>query len=373
MTVKVLVVTNDFPPRPGGIQAFVHGLLTRLPPDDVVVYASTYDGWEAFDAAQPFRVVRYPHSMMLPTAAVARQAASLVVTERCNAVWFGASAPLGLMAPALRRAGARRIVATTHGHEVGWATLPGARQLLRRIGRSVDVVTYLGDYTHRRIAPAFGSGVRMEQLAPGVDTEAFRPDVPSMRAELGLTDRPVVVCVSRLVARKGQDTLIRALAAIQRRVPEAALLLVGGGSYERTLRRLARDVGVERDVVFTGSVPWQRLPAYYAAGDVFAMPCRTRYAGLDVEGLGVVFLEAAASGLPVVAGDSGGAADAVRPGETGLVVDGRSVDAVADAVGDLLGDDVRAKTMGAAGRAWVEAAWRWEVVASRLRELLSSS
>jgi phosphatidylinositol alpha-1,6-mannosyltransferase len=129
---------------------------------------------------------------------------------------------------------------------------------------------------------------------------------------------------------------------------------------------------VERDVVFTGSVAWQRLPAYYAAGDVFAMPCRTRYAGMDVEGLGVVFLEAAASGLPVVAGDSGGAADAVRAGETGLVVDGRSVDAVAAAVGDLLVDDVRAKAMGAAGRAWVETSWQWDRTADRLRELLSS-
>jgi phosphatidylinositol alpha-1,6-mannosyltransferase len=271
----------------------------------------------------------------------------------------------------LRRVGAGRIVATTHGHEVGWAALPVARQLLRRIGRGVDVVTYLGEYTRQRIASAFGPGVRMERLAPGVDTEAFRPDVPSMRSQLGLADRPVVVCVSRLVARKGQDTLIHALPAIRRRVPDAALLLVGGGAYERTLRRYARDEGVERDVVFTGSVPWQQLPAYYTAGDVFAMPCRTRYAGMDVEGLGVVFLEAAASGLPVVAGDSGGAADAVRAGETGVVVDGGSVASVASAVADLLSDDLRARAMGAAGRAWVEQAWRWDLVASRLRELLS--
>ena len=335
-----------------------------------MVYASSYDGWEAFDAAQPFKVVRCPRAMMLPTASVTRQAALLVRTEQCDAVWFGASAPLGLMAPALRRAGAQRIVATTHGHEVGWAALPVARQVLRRIGRSVDVVTYLGEYTRQRIAPAFGSGVRMEQLAPGVDTDAFRPDVPSMRAQLGLTDRPVVVCVSRLVARKGQDTLIRALPAIRRRVPDAALLLVGGGSYERTLRRLARGQGVGRDVVFTGSVPWQQLPAYYNAGDVFAMPCRTRYAGMDVEGLGVVFLEAAASGLPVVAGDSGGAVDAVRDGETGVVVDGRADDAVASAVGELLSDDVRAKAMGAAGRAWVEERWQWDALAAKLQRLL---
>jgi phosphatidylinositol alpha-1,6-mannosyltransferase len=369
--VTTLVVTNDFPPRPGGIQAFVHGLLMHLPPDEVIVYASSYDGWEAFDAAQPFRVVRYPHAMMLPTLAVGRHAASLVRSDGCTSVWFGASAPLGLLAPTLRAAGAQHIVASTHGHEVGWAKLPVARQLLGRIGRSVDVVTYLGEYTRRRIAPAFGPGVRLEQLAPGVDVDAFRPDVEPMRARLGLSDRPVVVCVSRLVARKGQDTLIRALPAIRRRVPEAALLLVGGGAYERTLRRLARDTGAERDVVFTGSVPWQQLPAYYVSGDVFAMPCRTRLAGMDVEGLGVVFLEAAAAGLPVVAGNSGGAPDAVRAGETGLVVDGESVGDVATAVADLLGDPTRAKAMGAAGRAWVEAAWQWPTMAAKLRSYLA--
>jgi phosphatidylinositol alpha-1,6-mannosyltransferase len=369
--VTVLVVTNDFPPRPGGIQAFVHGLISRLPSDEVIVYASSYDGWEAFDAAQPFRVVRYPHSMMLPTAAVTRQAVSLVRTEGCRSVWFGASAPLGLMAPALRRAGAERIVASTHGHEVGWAMLPAARQLMRRIGASVDVLTYLGEYTHQRIARAVGPNVRLEQLAPGVDTDAFRPDVASMRTTLRLDGRPVVVCVSRLVARKGQDVLIRALPAIKRRVPDAALLIVGDGSYRRTLERLAQSEGVAGDVVFTGSVPWQQLPAYYAAGDVFAMPCRTRYAGLDVEGLGVVFLEAAATGLPVVAGNSGGAADAVRDGETGLVVDGGSVAGVARAVGDLLSDPIRAKTMGASGRAWVESEWRWGTLAAKLQTLLA--
>jgi phosphatidylinositol alpha-1,6-mannosyltransferase len=182
-----------------------------------------------------------------------------------------------------------------------------------------------------------------------------------------------VVCVSRLVARKGQDTLIRALPAIRRRVPDAALLLVGGGSYQSSLQRLAHRTGVERDVVFTGSVPWAQLPAYYAAGDVFAMPCRTRYAGLDVEGLGVVFLEAAATGLPVVAGNSGGAGDAVRDGETGVIVDGESVDAVADAVSELLSDPARAQAMGAAGRTWVEQNWQWSTLATKLRHLLATT
>jgi phosphatidylinositol alpha-1,6-mannosyltransferase len=153
-------------------------------------------------------------------------------------------------------------------------------------------------------------------------------------------------------------------------VPGAALLIVSGGPYRDKLQALARAEGVESDVVFTGSVRWEELPAHYAAGDVFAMPCRTRGAGLDVEGLGIVYLEASATGLPVLAGDSGGAPDAVREGETGFVVGGSDVPAIAGRLAELLADPDRARVMGAAGRAWVEKEWRWETKATRLTELL---
>jgi phosphatidylinositol alpha-1,6-mannosyltransferase len=192
-----------------------------------------------------------------------------------------------------------------------------------------------------------------------------------VRERHGLTGRPVIVCVSRLVPRKGQDTLIRALPLVQRQVPEAALLLVGGGPYRSTLEALARAAGVADDVFFTGSVPWAQLPAHYAAGDVFAMPCRTRRGGLDVEGLGIVYLEASATGLPVVAGDSGGAPDAVREGETGYVVPGRDLLALADRLVTVLSDATLARRLGRAGRSWVEAAWRWSSQAQRLHTLLS--
>jgi phosphatidylinositol alpha-1,6-mannosyltransferase len=212
---------------------------------------------------------------------------------------------------------------------------------------------------------------RLERLPSGVDTSLFRPGAggEEVRRRLGLAGRPVIVCVSRLVPRKGQDVLIRALPAIRRRVPDAALLCVGGGPYLPTLQRLAREVGV--DAVFTGSVPWEALPAHYDAGDVFAMPCRTRRGGLEVEGLGIVFLEASATGLPVVAGRSGGSPDAVLDGTTGRVVDGTSVDVVADVVASLLEDPARAERLGAAGRDWVEREWRWDVLAERLRGLLA--
>ncbi|QYX80700.1 glycosyltransferase family 4 protein [Streptomyces akebiae] len=378
---KTLIVTNDFPPRPGGIQAFLHNMALRLDPERLVVYASTWkrsrEGVEAtaaFDAEQPFTVVRDRTTMLLPTPAVTRRAVSLLREHGCTSVWFGAAAPLGLMAPALRRAGARRLVATTHGHEAGWAQLPAARQLLRRIGEGTDTITYLGEYTRSRIATALtpDAAGRMVQLPPGVDEKTFHPGSggADVRAGLGLTDRPVVVCVSRLVPRKGQDTLIRAMPGILAAEPEAVLLIVGGGPYEKELCRLAHETGVAGSVRFTGAVPWSELPAHYGAGDVFAMPCRTRRGGLDVEGLGIVYLEASATGLPVVAGDSGGAPDAVLDGETGWVVRGGSSTDTAERVVTLLGDPELRARMGQRGREWVEEKWRWDQLAERLEALL---
>ncbi|HEY0536653.1 MAG TPA: glycosyltransferase family 4 protein [Actinoplanes sp.] len=372
---RTLLITNDFPPRPGGIQQFVHNLAVRQPADSLVVYASTWKGSKAFDAEQPFEVVREATGVLLPTPAVAKRAAELARAHDCDRVWFGAAAPLGLLAEGLRRrAGVERTVAITHGHEIGWAALPGARALLRRIARGNDVVTYLGDYQRVRLQRALGGLTSLQRLAPGVDVDKFHPGVDGseVRARHGLTGRPVIVCVSRLVPRKGQDMLIRALPAVRRRVPGAALLLVSGGPYRPKLERLAREQGVESDVVFTGSVPWAELPQHYAAGDVYAMPCRTRAGGLDVEGLGIVYLEASATGLPVVGGDSGGAPDAVREGETGYVVGGRDVAALSARLIDLLTDGSRATAMGEAGRAWVEKEWQWPTQAARLESLLAA-
>ena len=365
--MRTLVVTNDFPPRPGGIQAFVHGLAARQPDGEIVVYAPAWKGAAAFDAAQRFPVVRHPGTLMLPTPDVLGRARRIAAAEGCDRVWFGAAAPLGLLA---RPLGLDRSVASTHGHEVGWAMLPGARSVLRRIGREVDVVTYLGPYTRARLAPLLP---RLERLPSGVDTSTFFAGAggSEVRSRYALGERPLVVCVSRLVPRKGQDVLIRALPEIRRNVAGAALLIVGGGPYLHRLRALAAAEGVTADVVFTGAVPWSELPAHYDAGDVFAMPCRTRRGGLEVEGLGIVFLEASATGLPVVAGRSGGSPDAVLDGQTGHVVDGTDVASVAATVGGLLADPDRARAMGERGRVWVEQEWRWDVLAQRLRGLLA--
>lgn len=375
--MRILCVTNDFPPRAGGIQAFVHGVLVRQPEGSVVVYAPKWKGDAAFDADQPFPVVRHPTSLMLPEPTVLRRAREIARAEGCDRVVFGAAAPLGLLAPRLASAGVGASVGITHGHEAAWAQTPGSKQVLRRIGEGLSTVTYLGAYTRGKIARALSveAAGRMRQLVPGVDSAVFHPsrrgEGAEIRARHGLTDRPVVVCVSRLMPRKGQDSLIRALPQIRERTgQDVALLIVGGGPYRKELEELVEETGMDRDVVITGGVPWEELPAHYAAGDVFAMPCRTRQGGWDVEGLGIVYLEASATGLPVVSGDSGGAPDAVREGETGFIVGGRDQDALVSRVSRLLTDPALRDAMGRAGREWVVEAWGWERSAGRLRLLL---
>jgi phosphatidylinositol alpha-1,6-mannosyltransferase len=369
---RTLVVTNDFPPRQGGIQTFVAALLATRPPESLVVLASDHPGAAEHDAALPYEVVRAPTGMLLPTPGVGRTAARLAAEHGCDTAFFGAAAPLGLLAPGLRRAGVRRLVGATHGHETGWVALPGARQMMQRIAGGLDTLTYISGYTHDRLAPALAGRTELVQLSPGVDVDRFTPEVDGapVRERYGLADAPVVVCVSRLVPRKGQDTLVRGWSQVLARHPRARLLLVGGGPLEAPLRRAVEERGVADSVVLTGGVPTGQLPAHYAAGDVFAMPCRTRRHGLDVEGLGMVFLEAAACGLPVVAGTSGGAPETVQEGVTGHVVDPRSPDAVAAVLADLLDDPARARAMGAAGRAWVEQRWSWTTIAGTFAGVL---
>jgi phosphatidylinositol alpha-1,6-mannosyltransferase len=371
---RTLLVTNDFPPRAGGIQNYLQALADRLPPGELAVYAPAWPGAAEFDAGRSYPVHRHPTSLLLPVPAVARRAAVLARAHGAETAWFGAAAPLALLGPWLRRtAGVRRVVASTHGHEVGWAMLPAARQALRRIGRDADVITVVSRYTRSRVAAAFGPAAALEHLPPGVDTEVFRPD-PAARAAVrrryGIGAAPVITCVSRLVPRKGQDSLIRVLARVRARVPGTRLLLVGDGPYAARLRALAAEHRVADAVLFTGAVAAAELPGHHAAGDVFALPCRTRGGGLDVEGLGIVLLEAAACGLPVVAGDSGGAPETVDPGRTGHVVGGRDLDALAGALSELLADPGRARAMGAAGRERMRREWSWPAGAERLRGYL---
>jgi phosphatidylinositol alpha-1,6-mannosyltransferase len=390
--VTVLVVTNDFPPRQGGIETFVRSLCDQLP--DLVVYTSHEPGAAEYDATLPFPVIRDRTTMLLPTPRTTRRAVALMGEYGADRVLFGAAAPLGLMGPALRRAGAHRIVALSHGHETWWATVPGTRQALHRIADAADTLTTVSTWCADQIAPALSPAAvrRMRRLTPGVDTQRFYPGCGGEQLRKGLslvpatplatptvsassttfTDRPVVVCVSRLVARKGQDTLIRAWPRVLAAVPDATLLLVGGGPDRSRLEQLVAATGVQASVVFTGPVAWADIPPYLDAADVFAMPTRTRRFGFEPEALGIVTLEASATGLPVVIGDSGGTPDTVRHGETGYLVDPYNPTAVAVRLIELLTDPGRARQLGANGRRWVEETWSWERAGATLRELLDS-
>lgn len=377
--MTVLLVTNDFPPTVGGIQSYlrdyVNEYVKREGADAIIVFASTQNAAEAarFDAAQPYRVIRWPRRVMLPTPATVRRIAQLVRAHGVDTVWFGAAAPLAVMGRGAKRAGASRVVATTHGHEVGWSMLPGARRTLRVIGNAADTVSYISEYTLGRFRRAFGHHPEYVALPSGVDTDFFRPATPAQRARtrevLGVGEAPLIVCASRLVARKGQDQLIRALPEVRRRVPGARLVVVGQGPYRSRLDRLARGVD---GVSFTGPVERELLRDIVAAADVFAMPARTRGGGLDVEGLGIVYLEAQACAVPVVAGDSGGAPETVTP-STGIVVGGRDIRALTEALSSLLVDAPLRAAMGSAGRNFVASAYSWEVLGDQLRDVLGGA
>jgi phosphatidylinositol alpha-1,6-mannosyltransferase len=363
---RTLVVTNDFPPRVGGIQRTLESLCRELPPDRVSVVAPACEGSETFDRSVGFRVVRERRRFVWPSAGVARRLEAEVARSGAEVVLFGDAFPLAWMGP---RLASRRTpyVVLAHGFDYWLSTVPVAHGVMRRMTASASRVAGCSEFVSRRVRTAVPRQVPVSVLHPGADVERFRPDLPTadIRERHGLADRPLIVCVSRLVPRKGQDVLIRAMRSIQRRVPEAALLIVGSGPYEASLRGLAERAPT-RSVVFAGEVPEEDLPRYYAVGDVFAMPCRTRLAGLEVEGWGNVFIEAAACARPVVVGDSGGSREALLHGETGLLVDGTEIDGVADAVATLLEDPAYARRLGKAGRARVEREHTWPLVAERL-------
>lgn len=368
-TPRSLWVTNDFPPRAGGIEAFVGGLAGRLDPSGVHVVTARAEGADPHDAALPYSVRRVSRRPLLPGPRLLRHVREAAAAHRADVVVFGASWPLGELARQLRLP----TFALTHGHEAGMVRV-GLGPMVRRVAVQLDGMGVISRFTRDALAPWIGAHTAVHDLPPGVDTDRFHPRVDGtpVRARLGLGEgRPLVVCVSRLVARKGQDVLVESWPEVRERVPGAHLLIAGAGPMATRLRTRVDALGLGADVTLAGPVGPEALPAVHAAADVFAMPCRTRLGGLDVEGLGIVYLEAQASGTPVLAGRSGGAPESVVDGETGLVTDGRSPAAVGQALVGLLADAQRRAAMGVAGRAFVERTYSWPVVAERFRGILA--
>ena len=378
MVAKTLFITNDFGPRAGGIETFVHGLIERLPKGSVIVYTSAQPNAAQFDAKwlqeHGVEVIRDRSKILLPTPRVINICQRIIKERKLTRVAFGAAAPLGIMARAMRRAGAQRIVALTHGHEVWWAKVPPFSFAIYYMSKEIDALTYLGSYTKDEISKALNKSdkSKLVQIAPGIDVDHFVPtDSSKLRAELGLSDKSVIISVGRLVHRKGQDKLISALPQIRAAIPNVHLVLVGVGPHQNHLEKLAGKLEVADCITFIGRINYADLPKYICVGDVFAMPSRSRFFGLEVEGLGIVYLEASSCGLPVVGGKSGGAPDAVLVGETGVVVDGTNTFEIAEACIELLNNPELCALMGANGRAWIIENWRWEIWASKYAALLA--
>jgi phosphatidyl-myo-inositol dimannoside synthase len=369
--VKHLLVTNDFPPKIGGIQSLLWEWWRRLPPDRFAVLTSPYAGAMQFDEAQPFAVERVPELVLLPHPIMVRRVDDLARRFGAELVVLDPAVPLGLIGPSLELP----YDVVLHGAEVTVpGRLPGSKQALAHVLRNARHVVAAGSYPAREAERAAGRALPTTVVPPGVDVERFRPLSASERADarraFGLPlDGQIVLGVSRLVPRKGFDNAIRAAAVLAPTHPDLVLAIAGSGRDEHRLKRLAAEVAAP--VQFLGRVPNDDLPRLYGCADVFTMLCRNRWAGLEQEGFGIVFVEAAACGVPQVAGDSGGAAEAVADGETGLVV--REPDDVGEAVGALrrlLDDDAERERMGQAARRRAESEFSYDVLAARLGRAL---
>jgi phosphatidylinositol alpha-1,6-mannosyltransferase len=369
--VRHLLVTNDFPPKVGGIQSYLWELWRRLPPDDVIVHTTPYEGTAEFDAAQDFTVIRSREPWLLPQPVLIRRVNAMADEYGAELVILDPAVPAGLIGPHLNRP----YGVVLHGAEV---TIPGrlpvTHTLLNRVLNDAVGVIAAGGYPAAEGERSLGRSLPTTVVPPGVDTERIVPldgvAKRSARVHFGLpVEGPLVTSASRLVPRKGMDVLIKASLRVRDRHPDVHVAISGGGRDQTRLQRMIDELGAP--VTLLGRLPDADMPALYACGDVFAMLCRTRWGGLEQEGFGIVFVEAAAAGVPQVAGRSGGAHEAVAHDETGLVVDDPTDEAaVASAIADLLDDEDRRAAMSEASRIRAETEFSYDVLAERLRVAL---
>jgi phosphatidyl-myo-inositol dimannoside synthase len=371
--VKHLLVTNDFPPKIGGIQSLLWEWWRRLPPASFAVLTSPYQGAAEFDAAQAFHVERTREPVLLPHPWMVRHIDRMARDVGADLIVLDPALPLGLVGPSLHL----QYDVVLHGAEVTVpGRLPGSRQALAHVLRNARHVVAAGGYPAAEAERAVGSTLPITIVPPGVDVQRFRPlstaERATARRQFGLpVDAQLIVAISRLVPRKGFDTAIRAVARMRAGRPDLVLAISGGGRDEARLRRLAAEL--HAPVRFLGRVSNDDLPQLYGCADVYTMLCRNRWGGLEQEGFGIVFVEAAACGVPQVAGDSGGAAEAVEDGRTGIVVRRPDqIDEVVTAFGTLLDDDALRARMGVAARQRAQTEFSYDVLAQRLGRSLGA-
>lgn len=364
--MRLLEITNDFPPSLGGIENYIYSIVARWEPAEVVVLTRSVEGSEVVDRTLAAEVHRHRAPTLLPTPALWSKVAGLLAAGSFDMVHFASALPLALLGPRILRATGIPYAVTVHGGEF----IAGARLfrpwMQRALGEAA-VVMPVSSFTQEAVLRLLDDPPPTEVVSPGVDPSRFAP-APGSRLSRG--GGPVVVCVCRLVARKGPSTLIAALPQVLERQPGTVLRIVGDGPDRRHLERAVRAAGVSGSVHFVGPVPWTSLPGYYAGADIFALPTRERFGGLETEGFPLVYLEAASAGLPVIAGAAGGVREAVSDGGTGFIVDGRSPGETAAALIRLLDDPVLAHRMGARGRERVLAGFTWDATVDRFRTAL---
>ncbi len=367
--MRHLLVTNDYPPKFGGIQNYLWELYRRLPPEEIAVLTHAHPGAGAWDATQQHRIIRTRQPFLLPEPWLRRQIRELAAEMDAELVMFDPAVPVGALGPGL----GLPYGVILHGAEVTVpGHLPGTKAILGQVLRGAELVITAGAYTTAEAERAAGTSLPVAVIPPGVDTERFTPldagPRERVRAGYGLTpDDTVVLSLSRLVPRKGIDVLIDAAGLLVSSHPALVVLVAGAGRDRARLERRAGRAG--SPVRFLGRVPEEAVPELYGIADVFAMLCRVRWGGLEQEGFGIVFLEAAAACVPQLAGRSGGAAEAVVHGETGLVVDdARDVSQVTEALRSLLDDPATRASMGAEGRRRAVREFDYDLLAQRYRE-----
>lgn len=369
--MKHLLVTNDFPPKIGGIQSLLWEWWRRLPPDSFAVLTSPHEGAAEFDRDQPFRIERTREPVLLPHPWMVQRINALAKDFGADFVVLDPALPLGLVGPWLELP----YMVVLHGAEVTVpGRLPGSKQLLGQVLNKAEHVIAAGGYPAREGDHAAGRNLNATIVPPGVDTDRFVPlsaeERARARAHFGMNESDeIVLGISRLVPRKGFDTVIRAVAQLSAHRPRLRLVIGSTGREEDRLKKLANELNAP--VTFLGRVPHDDLPALYGCADVFAMMCRNRWGGLEQEGFGIVFVEAGACAVPQIAGESGGAAEAVLDGVTGYVMENPTdVAGLAARIDAILSDDELRASMGNASRLRACEEFNYDVLAQRLGAVL---
>jgi phosphatidylinositol alpha-1,6-mannosyltransferase len=371
---KILIATIEFPPQRGGVANYLAGLIGALPPDKAAVLAPKMAGVEQFDGGKPYKIYRKNLVSHLPFVwpkwlltiwhlwRTARR-------EKAEAILVGQVLPVGTAAYFLNKIFVLPYFVSCHGMDILTAAeSPRKKKLMSKIFEQASGIIANSEFTKKEL---IGLAVPENKITviypcPGKEEGIGREKVEEIRKKLGLADKKIILTVGRLVARKGQDKVIEAMPKILEKIPNAIYVIVGNGPEREKLQVLSSKF--QDNILFAGELSEAKKIAFYQLCDVFAMV--PRQIGPDVEGFGTVYLEANRFNKPVIAGRSGGVAEAVADGVTGLIVEPENINQIAEAVIKVLVDKNLADKLGAAGQERVEKEFRWEVQAEKLKNIL---